>query len=284
MTSASFISGFPSHIPIEPDDIQSVLSPTGWLTDTAIRTLLLHYGNHTSTSYITLLDPTWLAEYEHLSLSPSHLIPDFLLSPTPGGNAPIGLAIPFNESNGHWTVIYANLEARGAIYFNSLPSWGTARAERVMRKFFEEFEIFFGPGTGEWRWVVDERCARQEDTNSCGIYAVRNLLDLLDHRRPGAEELGEEQRGNFRKNAGAFLERLMKGDEEPLRSRSGRRREMAPVLGGLGNWPNFYEGNAKFGAADKAEITGTGTGFKSSGDALKDFSKYFFSSGRFGIV
>lgn len=54
-----------------------------------------------------------------------------------------------------------------------------------MHKFFEKFERYFDRGGWEdFRSLVDDVCAKQIDTYSCGLYAVRNLLDLLDHRRP----------------------------------------------------------------------------------------------------
>lgn len=190
-------------MPIELDDINTTLDLHGYLTDTTIRRIVHHYGNFSHTARITFVNPTWLTAWElgGFIISPHPL---FLTAPSPSGQRPMGLAIPYNESANHWSVIYVNFEARGAVYFNSMAGWGHGRAEKVMNKFFQTFEAHFQRG-GAFRFEVDELCAKQGDGDSCGIYAVRNLLDLLDHRRPDSKALSFEQKSNFRANAGKFL-------------------------------------------------------------------------------
>lgn len=73
-------------------------------------------------------------------------------------------------------------------------------------RFFEVFSRFFDrPGT-EFRFLVDVSCAMQDDGSSCSIYAVRNVLDLLDHRTPNWRPLIRDEMKNFRANATELLE------------------------------------------------------------------------------
>jgi hypothetical protein len=196
------------EIPIEHVDIDSTISPHGWLTDTTIRHIIRQHGNFSTTSQISFVDPTWLAAWEKGGCQAPSPHPYFLTTTTSSGDRPIGLAMPFNENNGHWSVIWVNFEERGAAYFNSLLGSGIARAERVMSTFFETFaEYFVGGVRGpDFRFEIDRHCAKQSDGSSCGIYAVRNLLDLLDHRRPGSKVLSYVEKKNFRTNAVRLLE------------------------------------------------------------------------------
>ncbi|KUJ12558.1 uncharacterized protein LY89DRAFT_673516 [Mollisia scopiformis] len=237
---------------IEREDVEDTLNPRGWLTDTAIRTIINYYGNTSPSSHITFVNPTWLGTWERMGRVLPDPLPAFLTGRNQGGHRPVGLAIPFNEDNGHWTTIYVNLEARGAIYFNSLPSWGSRRAEEVMHAFFERFELFF-QGTGPFRFEVDDRCATQNNLSSCSIYTIRNTLDLMDHRRPDWKALSREEEGNFRRNAAFLLESNLGALEIPASRREGKGNT-APDQGGpksppaFGAWPyNFYNGKAAWG-------------------------------------
>ncbi|KAF8851429.1 hypothetical protein BDZ45DRAFT_695950 [Acephala macrosclerotiorum] len=272
-----------SQLPIEQVDIDSVREPNGLLTDTAVRQIILHYGNHSASSRIRFVDPTWLAEYELVegdAIDTSH-IPTFLTERTPGGNHPVGLAMPYNIGNGHWTTLYVNLEARGAVYFDSLTSSAHSlhRAETIMRRFFAQYELFFQGQLGApFHFHVDTQCAHQNDGSSCGIYTCRNILDLLDHRRPNFTALTEMQRMAFRRNGTALLEAKMAGRQVPVPRRTEEGRwggPKSPIR--YGQWSyNMYEGNKEFGKG------GESCGVEAKGE-WKPFSN-FFRSGQYGFV
>ncbi|CZR52459.1 uncharacterized protein PAC_02336 [Phialocephala subalpina] len=271
---------FSGILPIEPIDIKTTHDSSGWLTDTTIRQILIHYGNHSASSRIAIVDPTWLATYERDfgdadSIAP---VPSFLIERTLGGNRPVGLAMPFNEGNGHWTSIYVNLEARGAVYFDSYPG-NTTRAEIVMQRFFAEYELFFQGQLGApFTFHVDTMCARQSDVSSCGIYTCRNILDLLDHRRPEFAVLTDVQLKSFRQNATALLEAKMGGRHVPVLTRQQESRwggPKSPV--NFGAWPcNMYDGNTDFGKTDDS----------CGQEANKSWNPFdnFFTSGSYGFV
>ncbi|KAL5318992.1 hypothetical protein ACEPPN_014060 [Leptodophora sp. 'Broadleaf-Isolate-01'] len=199
-----------STVEISISDIITTESCISGVGDNAIRYILSHYGNRTLSTGVNIVDPTWLALWDGRTL-PSPL-PWFLMSRSDSsatGTPLRGLAIPFGVGGWRWTTIYVNFEARGAVYFDSLDGCfrDTGReAERKMRAFFKVFEIFF-QGSGEFRWEVDGLCARQADYYSCGIYTVRNCLDLLEGRRPSGDVFTEEEVGHFRRNGGELLRR-----------------------------------------------------------------------------
>ncbi len=119
--------------------------------------------------------------------------------------------MPYNVGNNHWTTIYVNYESRGAVYFDSL-GYSSGQAKRLMVRFFEMFSYLF-QGEGPFRWEEGTKCAKQRDISSCGIYTVRNCLDLLDRRVPSEELLHGREIKNFRRNGAELLKRKMKKAE-----------------------------------------------------------------------
>ncbi|KAI9054248.1 hypothetical protein LZ554_001416 [Drepanopeziza brunnea f. sp. 'monogermtubi'] len=211
--------GFSNH-PIEPADLSSVSSAGGWLTDTAIRQIVAAKGNTSPSSRVHLVDPTWLTHWaldnrpDLATLERNNAVPAFLAATR--DPAVQGLALPFNEGNSHWVTIYLNLEEGGAIYFNSLGGSGL-NARRLMEDFYAKFGALSPRRTGPpsaLRWQVDTGCARQADGSSCGIYTVRNCLDLLERRVPGGERLSAGQIANFRWNGRGVLEGILRGQRE----------------------------------------------------------------------
>ncbi|PVH75364.1 hypothetical protein DL98DRAFT_593231 [Cadophora sp. DSE1049] len=195
--------------PIKDSDINSTERYSGWLTDMSIRHIIDIYGNTSALSGVNLVDPEWLSRWDGL---PPATTPWFLTSRSSSSDESLarplqGLAMPFHSNNSHWTTIYVNFEARGAVYFDSLGGEGKDAETRV-RRFFDVFRGFF-QGSGGFRWEVWRGCAMQGDGSACGVYTVRNCLDLLDRRVPRSEALSAEQIRCFRRNAGKCLRRRL---------------------------------------------------------------------------
>lgn len=89
-----------------------------------------------------------------------------------------------------------------------------SQAREVCSRFFSVFEEFFWKiGNGvqpRFRFEVDDKCAQQQDGSSCGLYAVRNCLDLLDRRRPSGVALTEDEIANARRNGRVVLRQKWK--------------------------------------------------------------------------
>lgn len=120
---------------------------------------------------------------------------------------PLGLAIPLNEGNNHWAAIYVDLEHCRAIYFNTMPDKiREARTRQYMLVFYSVFCQFFkGHGMNKFEFIVDEKCAKQGDESSCGIYVAAAVIDLLSMVRPRRESLTDEQIRAFRENGVKWL-------------------------------------------------------------------------------
>jgi len=204
--SAAFYANFmKGHLVngVEQHDIDMMASD--WLTDTCIRQVIHRHQFLIPNSRVILVDPAWFFDWarEREKGNAPETIPEFLIPPP--GTTLAGLAIPFNEGQNHWTTIYVNLEARGAIYFNTLYSaQRTFRVRELMTIFFQMYEPFFAPG-GEFRFLEDPDCPQQGDAYSCGIYVVANVVDLLGIARPRTQRLTREEIRVFRENGVRWL-------------------------------------------------------------------------------
>lgn len=195
---------------VEPADIAEMKSPNGFLTDTGISAIVRKYG--AIPSRVNFVDPIWLTSWQRDGCPQYAEFPDFFRASS-AAHPLQGLAMPYNLGNGHWTVVYINLEARGAVYFDSLPShYGAAIVKPLVLKFWKAFHQLFELGhvlKGDpdyFRFEVDTECAKQNDGSSCGIYTVRNCLDLMELKRPSSEVLEPSEIAAFRAKGTIALE------------------------------------------------------------------------------
>jgi hypothetical protein len=191
------------RLDIEPFDIESIRS--GWLTDTCIREIVARFGDLTS-SRVNIVDPVWFGAWIQENGHAPATTPVFFKS-RPGVRAVTGLAIPFNEGQNHWTALYIDLENCGAIYFNTMPDMERDNyARKLMLHFYDVFREFFaGKGQKKFEFVVDDKCAKQGDGVSCGIYVTAAVIDLLAMARPRTQRLTDEQIRIFRENGVKWL-------------------------------------------------------------------------------
>lgn len=186
---------------VEPADIAEMRNPNGLLTDTGITIITRMYGS--IPSRVNFVDPVWLATWERDGCPQYTEFPDFFRASS-AAHPLQGLAMPYNVY-GHWAVVYFNLEKRGAIYFDSmLGSHGASVLKPLALKFWKAFHQLFELGhilegdSDHFQFEIDTKCAKQNDSTSCGIYAVRTCLDLMELRRPSGEVLKPNQIATFR--------------------------------------------------------------------------------------
>jgi len=183
-----------AKIPIETEDLEC-MGPNQWLTDSAVRHIVLEFGNHGRDSKINFVDPSWLREWDFGSLRPVAEqrmdTPEFLWGD------PRGLAIPYNLNGNHWVVIFVSLVHRKAIYYDSIMNSHASASTRVLiQRFFDIYEHFFW-GQGQLTWE-DGKYAQQGDYSACGVYTCLNVISLLNHSDPRTMALSEEEEKKVR--------------------------------------------------------------------------------------
>ncbi len=211
---------------IEAADIAALSNPEGWLTDTCIREIVASFHYPTiSNLRINFIDPSWFAAWIQGGCVMPESDPDFL-SPKPGSTERLaGLAIPWNvaASGGcaHWVTIYINLEAKGAVLFDSARDPTVAAlGKKLARQFYNIFlpnfaDEFDGGHEGKFRYLVDvEHSAVHRDGWSCGVYTIRNCLDLMNHCIPDGTVLNPTQFETFKRLGRNCLEEKMRSAEK----------------------------------------------------------------------
>jgi Ulp1 protease family, C-terminal catalytic domain len=177
--------------PITNEDITSVSEPFGWLTDVAIRTIILRERCDASQYHtINFVDPTFLERWEDDLITGLHqashaAIPTFLL-PRLDSDWPVSeLVIPFNLGNFHWTTIHVDLRSQKVTFYNSIANSNIAdRAETLMQCFFAEYRHCFHGDPEAGLVFEDARAAQQNDGSSCGLYTIKNCVTLLKGESP----------------------------------------------------------------------------------------------------
>jgi len=183
-----------ANIPIETEDLEC-MGPDQWLTDSAVRHIVLEFGNHGPDSKINFVDPSWLRAWDFGSPRPVAEqrmdTPEFLWGD------PEGLAIPYNLNGNHWVVILVSLVDRKAVLYDSLmDSHASASVRGKIQRFFDIYQHFFY-GQGQLTWE-DGKCAQQGDYSACGVYTCLNLISLLNHSDPRTMALSKEEEKKFR--------------------------------------------------------------------------------------
>lgn len=223
------------------EDWESVASnsrgPAGYLTDSAIRALLVRFTDGTPIETldpwfsqwltnpadilpenIALMDAAWLSQWGKGSLEDLHntAFPRPFFNPDGTLKELKRIILPCNILNRHWVTIAIDTATREWYLFDS---WPSRRAEKYCTKLLAKFEAVFGhlwidQAFEEYAGFPFElRVAgamRQVEDNTCGIHTIRNAYLLAMGRTPPSENTaGNWDAGEVRELYAGILKDIM---------------------------------------------------------------------------
>jgi len=169
-----------------PEDLRSVEEPDAWLTDNAVRYLVLKERESISphpSQLVNFADPSYLFEAGNQGLHDE--IPScFLVSPN-SNELFDQVILPLLFNANHWITVHMNLATRKVRFYDThKDDYTRRRVSRLLRAYTNTYSHCFKGDPNSAIKISRGFSAQQSDDSSCGLYLIGNSLNLLRGQRP----------------------------------------------------------------------------------------------------